>query len=256
VARKPEAAAEGVWVVRGDLRSAMNVFFIEEDASVIQFDAGTKVMTKTTARAGRELGGLKRVVLGHGHTDHRGTAPGLDAPVYCHPDEVADAEREQWKLDYWDISKVEVTWVRLIYPALHRWWDGGPVEIAGTVKEGDSVGDFTVIDFPGHARGLIGLWRERDRVAIVSDTVYVIDSARLKPREPIEDPRGRVHGREPSVAHPAFNWDTDRARASVRKLAELRPRKVLTGHSEALEGDEGAVTERLLAAAEIEFERE
>jgi hydroxyacylglutathione hydrolase len=240
--------------MRGDLRRVMNVFFIEADGGVIQFDAGTKSMTRRVAHAAEGLGGLTRIVLGHSHTDHRGTAPALGAPVYCHPDEVPDAEREQWKLDYWDVSKVEAAWVRGIYPTLHRWWDGGPVDVAGTVAEGDSVGNFTIIDLPGHAKGLIGLWRERDRVAIVSDAVYFLDSSRLKPREPIDEPG--LNGYEPTVPHPAWNWDTDRARASLRKLAELRPRKVWAGHEPALEGDEGAVAERLLAAAEIEFERE
>ena len=55
------------------------------------------------------------------------------------------------------------------------------VEPAGTLAEGDTVAGFEVIHFPGHAPGLIGLWRESDRVALVGDTIYVIDSARLRP---------------------------------------------------------------------------
>ncbi len=58
--------------------------------------------------------------------------------------------------------------MRWIYPILLRRWDGGAVKIAGTVSEGDEVAGFQVIHFPGHAPGLIGLWRESDRVAIVS----------------------------------------------------------------------------------------
>ena len=54
------------------------------------------------------------------------------------------------------------------------------MKIAGTVAEGDEVAGFEVIHFPGHAPGLIGLWRESDRVALVSDVVYLVDSARLQ----------------------------------------------------------------------------
>ena len=36
------------------------------------------------------------------------------------------------------------------------------------IREGDEVAGFRVIHFPGHAPGLIGLWRESDRVAIVT----------------------------------------------------------------------------------------
>ena len=90
-----ERVAEGVWLLRGDFRGAMNVYFIEDEGGVVQFDAGTKSMRKKVAATARELGGLKRVVLGHAHADHRGTAPYLDAPVFCHPDEVNDAESDK-----------------------------------------------------------------------------------------------------------------------------------------------------------------
>ena len=38
------------------------------------------------------MGGLKRIVLGHAHADHRGAAPQLGAPVLCHDDAKAEAE--------------------------------------------------------------------------------------------------------------------------------------------------------------------
>jgi glyoxylase-like metal-dependent hydrolase (beta-lactamase superfamily II) len=44
-------------------------------------------MTGWIAEAGERMGGIKRVVLGHGHPDHRGGAPGLGVPVLCHPAE-------------------------------------------------------------------------------------------------------------------------------------------------------------------------
>ena len=89
------------------------------------------------------------------------------------------------------------------------------MKIAGTVAEGDEVAGFEVLHFPGHAPGLIGLWRESDRVALVSDVVYLVDSARLKPL-----PEG-----EASVPHPAWAWDHEQAKESVRKLAALEPRR-------------------------------
>ena len=56
------------------------------------FDAGARTMVRAVATAGAKLGGIRRIVLGHGHTDHRGTAPALGVPVLCHPEEVQDAE--------------------------------------------------------------------------------------------------------------------------------------------------------------------
>jgi glyoxylase-like metal-dependent hydrolase (beta-lactamase superfamily II) len=109
-----------------------------------------------------------------------------------------------------------------------RRWDGGAVKIDGTVAEGDEVAGFRVLHFPGHAPGLIGLWRESDRVAVVSDVVYLIDSARLgRPLPP----------GEASVPHPAWAWDHAKAKESVRKLAALEPALVCAGHEAPLRGE-------------------
>lgn len=247
----PEQVADGVWRLAGDIKGGMNVYFIADEGGVTMYDAGTKPMTKAVKKAAEGLGGLKRVVLGHAHTDHRGTAPGLDAPVYCHPDEVADAEREGWKLSYWDHSKLDYAPVRWIYPTLHRRWDAGAVEVAGTVSEGDPVAGFEVVHFPGHAPGLIGLWRDSDGLALVSDTVYFGDPEHLKANETIEVEG--LEGRVSTVAHPAFNWDTGKARESLRKLASLRPKAVWAGHETGLIGDPALVAEELERGAAHKF---
>jgi hydroxyacylglutathione hydrolase len=222
-----EGVADGVWLLRGDFRGAMNIYFVEDQGGVVAFDAGTKGMRRKAAAAAAELGGLKRVVLGHAHADHRGTAPYLGVPVHCHPDEVADAESDASIAPYMDLSQLPVAWVRMLYPTLLRRWDGGAMKIEDTVSEGDVVAGFEVIHFPGHAPGLIGLWRESDRVALVSDVVYLVDSARLKPLP---------HG-EASVPHPAWAWDHQQAKQSVRRLAALEPRVVGSGHERPLRGD-------------------
>src|SRR6478735_6679695 len=222
-----EKVADGVWLLRGDVRGSMNVYFIEDGDGVVQFDAGTKPMRKAARAAAEQLGGVKRVVLGHAHADHRGTAPYMGAPVFCHPDEVADAESDAAIAPYFHLEQLPVAPVRWIYPTLLRRWDGGAVKIAGTVAEGDEVAGFRVIHFPGHAPGLIGLWRESDRVALVSDTIYLVDSGRLKPL-----PEG-----EASVPHPAWAWDHQKAKQSVRKLAALDPKVLGTGHERPLHGE-------------------
>jgi glyoxylase-like metal-dependent hydrolase (beta-lactamase superfamily II) len=184
-------------------------------------------MRKKARAAGEQLGGIKRVVLGHAHADHRGAAPYMGAPVFCHAAEVADAESDEHFSPYMDTSKLPFAPVRWLYPMLFRFWDGGPVKIAGTVEEGEEIAGFRVVHFPGHAPGLIGLWRESDRLALVSDTVYFVDSARLKAL-----PEG-----EASVPHPAFSWDHAMAKESLRKLAALDPLVVGAGHAHPLRGE-------------------
>jgi glyoxylase-like metal-dependent hydrolase (beta-lactamase superfamily II) len=222
-----ERIADRVWRHAGDLRRGMNVYLLEDDGGVTVFDAGTRAMTEGVRRAAAELGGVRRVVLGHSHPDHRGVAAGLGVPVLCHPDEVDDAQGDGG-VHYFDLDRVPVRWSRRIYPTLLRRWDGGPVKIADTVSEGDEIAGFRVLHFPGHAPGLIGLWRESDRLALISDVVYMADTFRLKPLPPAE---------APVVPNQVWNLDHRGAAESVRKLASLGPRTVWTGHFEALAGE-------------------
>src|SRR6476469_6842219 len=112
-----EKVADGVWLLRGDARKAMNVYFLEDEGGVVQFDAGTKAMVKKVRAAAEQLGGLQRIVLGHAHGDHRGTAPSMGVPVHCHPDEVVHAENDAAQWTYLDLSQLPVP-VRWIYPLL------------------------------------------------------------------------------------------------------------------------------------------
>ena len=233
---EPERVADGVWLLRGGIQRSMNVYLVEEPggSGVTVYDAGEKGMAGAIATAARRLGGIARVVLGHGDTDHRGSAPALRrlAEVQCHPDAVEHAEGSGGRA-YWRPEQLPLD-VRLLHGFAHRFvWDGGPVQIDGTLKEGDSVAGFEVVDLPGHAPGLVGLWRERDRVALVSDCFYMTD----------------MHGKPqpPAVPLDAYNFDTDEAKRSIAKLAALRPAVVLPGHLGPLTGPD--VVEQLEAAA-------
>jgi steroid delta-isomerase-like uncharacterized protein len=230
----PEEVADGVWLVQGE-PGRCNVFLVRDGDGVLMFDAGARTMTNAVAAAAAQLGGLTRIVLGHGHTDHRGTAPAFDVPVLCHADEVADAEGSGgWR--YWD---PELRFLNPLHRRIHklfhaRAWDGGPVRITGTVAEGDDVAGFRVVHLPGHAPGLIALWRERDRLALTSDVFYTIDMW------------GR--DREPALPLDGYNLDTEQARASLRRLAALEPATAWPGHAKPVTGDVRAKLEAAAAA--------
>jgi glyoxylase-like metal-dependent hydrolase (beta-lactamase superfamily II) len=235
VAGEARLVAEGVWVVQGQ-PARCNVYLLEEDGGVTLFDAGARTMTRAVATAGAKLGGINRVVLGHGHTDHRGTAPALGVPVYCHADEVEDAEGSGG-FRYWPAGlKGLPLAMRPLHLLMHRFaWDGGPVKIAGTLAEGDEVAGFKVIELPGHAPGLIGLWRESDRLALSSDCFYTLD----------------MWGRDsaPRVPMAIYNYDTEQARASIRKLAALEPAAAWPGHAKPATGDVRGQLERAAEAS-------
>ena len=48
----------------------------------------------------------------------------------------------------------------------------------------------------------------------------------------------------PRVPHRAFNYDTEQARASIRKLAALEPAAAWPGHTEPVVGDVRTQLER------------
>lgn len=231
-ASEPDSVADGVWRIRGGLPlRTMNVYVIRDGDGVMLFDAGIRSMTSRIAAVGAALGGITRVVLGHAHVDHRGAAPGLGAPALCHPAETSDAEGDGGR-HYFDLSKLSPLG-RLVLPRMFEGWDGGPVRIDGTVQEGDALAGFRVVELPGHAPGLIGLWRESDRLALVSDCFYTLD-----PQTGLKGPA--------RVPHTAFNHDTEQARASIHKLAALGPSAAWPGHAEPLVGDVRAQLQRVL----------
>jgi glyoxylase-like metal-dependent hydrolase (beta-lactamase superfamily II)/ketosteroid isomerase-like protein len=227
--------AEGVWVVQGQ-PGRCNVYLIEDDGGVTLFDAGARTMLRAVTAAGARLGGIRRVILGHGHTDHRGVAAALGVPVLCHSDEVEDAEGSGG-FRYWPQGlKGLPPGMRQLHLLLHRYaWDGGPVKISETLSEGQQIAGFSVVHLPGHAPGQIGLWREGDRLALTSDCFYTLDMwGRSSP---------------PRIPMPLYNFDTEQARASMLKLAELEPAAAWPGHAKPLTGDVHGALERAAAEA-------
>ncbi len=230
-----ERVADGVWVVRGGFpMKTMNVYLIEDDGGVTVFDAGISAMAQGLKAACARLGGIKRVVLGHADCDHRGAAPALGHPVYVHAAERAAAESPSPFRDYWHLDRLSA-YARPVYPKLLASWDGGAVQVAGTIAEGDRVAGFEVVELPGHAPGLIGLFRASDRLALVSDCFYT-----LEPQTGRKGP--------PRIPHPAFDADLDQTRASIRKLAALEPVAAWPGHADPVTGDVRAQLERVADA--------
>ena len=229
-----------MWIVRGGLpRKAFNVYFVRDTHSA---QATTACSCSTPASRGWSTGWPPRARNSAGSRGScSGTATSTTAaplracaafPCYCHPDNVADATGDGG-IHYADLSKIARP-ARWLYPTLLSSWDGGPVEIDGTIAEGDDVAGFEAVLLPGHAPGQIGLWRASDRLALTSDCFYTANPERFT-----EGP--------PMVPHRAFNLDHEQAIASVRKLAALEPAAAWPGHADPLTGD---VRAQLEAAAD------
>jgi glyoxylase-like metal-dependent hydrolase (beta-lactamase superfamily II) len=229
-----ERIAEGVHLIRGGMPRVMNVYLIEDEGGVTVFDAGVRGMHKAILKEAGPLGGVKRLLLGHSHTDHRGSAPELAAtgvPIHCHEAELGDAEGDGG-MHYFHLEQLKTPVRQFMRHSLLKTWDGGPTPIEGTVVEGDEIAGFQVIHLPGHAPGLIGLYRERDGLVLSSDAIYTIN--------PLTGRRGA-----PRIPLAAFNLDTEMAQASALKLSALAPKTVWPGHADAMTEDVPAALDEL-----------
>jgi hydroxyacylglutathione hydrolase len=235
IAADPEHVADGVWRIAGGAPVRfINAYLIEGGDGVTVFDAGTKQMGPAISLAAAGLGPISRVVVGNAHPDHRGGAATLRAPVLCHERDRADVEGDGGS-HYFDYAQLGFPPARFLVPRIMASWDCGPLEVAGTVAEGDEVAGFRVVELPGHSPGTIGLWREHDRLALTNDCFAMFDVYTGRPAPP-------------AIPHPAFNFSTEQCRESARRLAALEPAACWPGHHGPLTGDVRGTLERIAAA--------
>ena len=215
--------APSVWRLKELPRPLINVYL----AGDVLIDAGRR-WDKRRIFAELEGREISMVALTHVHPDHQGCAKAIcearGVPLACHADDVDAMEGRR------PVAATSNPGAK----AFARMWEGPPHRVDRVLREGDEVAGFRVIHLPGHAPGLIGLWRESDRLALASDCFYTLD------------PQTGLFG-PPRVPHRAFNHDTEQARASIRKLAALAPATAWAGHAEPLRGDVAAQLEQAAA---------
>lgn len=220
--------APGLHRLRGFPPDAFNVYLLETDDGAVLVDTSTRFARRRILRQVADLR-LDGIVITHAHRDHAGAmhevAEATGAPVWAG---VADADALEGKAPE-PIPRPDA----FINRAFGGWWkDHHPV--ARRLAEGERLGDWEVIAFPGHTPGMIGLWRESDRVVLCADTMRTVNLFTGIPQV----------GEMPA----AFTLDMAESRRSIRKLAALEARTVCPGHGRALRGDEAVAKVRDLAA--------
>ena len=233
--RELERVADGVWVLRGGVPRTMNVYLLEDEGGgVTLFDAGIRSMTHALAAAAAPLGGINRIVLGHADADHRGAAPGLRVPVFCHPADREAAASASPLREYHRLGRLGIP-ARYVYRQLMAFWDGGPVEIDGHGGRGRR-GQWLSRRAPARPRAGPDRAVARERPARADQRLLLRDRPETSLRKP------------PGPPHEAFNQDTEQARASMRKLAALDPAAAWPGHADPVMGDVRGQLERAAAA--------
>jgi hydroxyacylglutathione hydrolase len=225
--------AEGVHLLRGFPPAAFNVYLLRIGDRWVLVDTSTRHARR---RILRQLPGeLEAIFITHAHRDHAGSmhavAKEAGAPVWgstLDADALEGRAPEPIPQQYRD---------HLVNKAFAGWWkDRHPV--ARRLEEGDRIGDFEVIAFPGHTPGMIGLWRESDRTVICSDTMRSVNLYTGIPQL----------GEMPAL----FTCDRGESRRSIRKLAALGARLVCFGHGRPLTDGAAAKINAFAAGLPVE----
>ncbi|WP_267405108.1 MULTISPECIES: MBL fold metallo-hydrolase [unclassified Chryseobacterium] len=152
-------------------------------------------------------------ILTHAHADHQGCSDQICGefaiPLLCHPDEVFRTETGMVTKDY----PTPEHWVAKFQ---QKYWAGQGHKVKHTIVENDMIGNFQVIETPGHSTGHISLFRERDGVLIIGDVATNMNllttatGLRLPPK--------------------IFTSDQQENVKSLQKLAKLSPSIICFGH--------------------------
>jgi hydroxyacylglutathione hydrolase len=201
--------APGLALARGGPGRSLNVYLL----GGVVVDSGVRWSRRRLARqlAGRQL---VAHLLTHAHVDHAGCAAWLcrtlGVPLWCGAGDAAaitsgrvDSHGSPW------VNRLQRT---LAPVAAHP--------VSRTLREGDLVGGFEVLEVPGHSPGALAFWREGDRVLVCGD---VVANFGLHPSRP------RL-----VLAPAALSSDYQQNLRSARRLAELRPRLACFGHGFAV----------------------
>ncbi|MDR6919557.1 MULTISPECIES: MBL fold metallo-hydrolase [Chryseobacterium] len=193
-------------------RNSINCFIIEG----VLVDSGIRSSYATIKKVLQEIN-VYQHVLTHAHADHQGCSDQVCAefeiPLLCHPNEVFRTETGMVTMDY----PTPQHWIAKLQ---QRYWAGQGHKVGGTIVENDKIGDFRVIETPGHSAGHISLFREQDGVLIMGDTAVnmnLITTAvglRLPPN--------------------MFTSDQKLNIKSLQKLAQLNPAMICFGHGPVL----------------------
>lgn len=193
-------------------RNSINCYIIEG----ILIDSGIRSSYKKIVRHLNEVP-VNLHALTHAHADHQGCSNDIcnefNIPLFCHEKEVSRAESGLVTKDYPSASN-------RIARFQQKYWAGKGHKVSKTLREDDTLGNFRIIETPGHSAGHISFFREKDGVLIVGDVATNMNL--LTTFQGLHLP--------PNI----FTSDGQENLNSLIKLRDLNPRIICFGHGPVL----------------------
>jgi glyoxylase-like metal-dependent hydrolase (beta-lactamase superfamily II) len=206
-----QQVAKDVYQIAVLPRNAMNCYIAEG----VLVDSGVKTSYELIAKYLRKIP-VHLHIITHAHADHQGSSDRIcnkfNLPLYCHENEVYRTETGLATKDY--PSQGILTILQ------QEFWAGPGHKVNKTIKENDSIGNFRVIETPGHSAGHIALFREKDGVLILGDIAANMNFLTTL-----------VGLHLPSDL---FTTDQQENIASLQKVAALHPKIICFGHGPVL----------------------
>ncbi len=201
-----------------------NVYLVINGSELIVIDTGTTGNAKKTVEYIGKLGyqptDVSTIILTHFHMDHAGSAKDLKeltgAKIAVQTDDACYVDGSKPYLRPKSaLIRVASTFIKL-----------SPVAVEIQLKDGDKIGNLSVIHIPGHSPGSIALLDNQRKALFVGDTL-------------------RFEGGKVVRAPKMYTWNEELELASIKKIASLNFDVMLPGHGDVLTSNASAAVKSL-----------